>query len=97
MLGKYYFNVHSRRFEPFLSSGLSLRKIWYDRTVTQSGSIQKFSETSDLGKGAVAAAGVGIKEGRLTFSPEVRYTHWKQENGLTVGRNQAELLLGIRF
>ncbi len=56
--------------------------------------------------GAVAGGGLRISAGRITFAPELRYTHWNKPavqvsfgDGPTYisGQNQVDFLLGVSF
>lgn len=105
VLGKYYFRPY-RSFTPFLSSGWALRRIWTDVEGVSVGNLQppvvpapyRYSDKSDLGVGAVVAAGARFQYGHFKFAPELRYTRWgAQDAAYRTNRNQLEVLFGITF
>jgi hypothetical protein len=52
---------------------------------------------SDVGVGAVVAAGVRFRVGRLSVAPELRYTYWGSTAQFDLRRNEAAGLVGISF
>ena len=52
---------------------------------------------SDVGVGAVVAAGVRFRVGRLSVAPELRYTYWGSTPQFDLRRNEAAGLVGISF
>ncbi len=104
VLGKYYFRPHST-WRPYIATGWALRVL----DVHDTGSESILASTgltqvlplnshyhSDDGVGAVAAAGVRFKRGRLAISPEIRYTRWGSSTSW-VNKNEASFLLGLSF
>ena len=88
--------------KPFVEVGGSLRKIWASRQFSLNSPDplillpHDFDDVTRLQAGGVAGAGVLFRYGRFGISPEVRYTRWAVTNFPT-NRNQAEVLVGIRF
>lgn len=104
VLGKYYFRPHSA-WRPYIATGWALRVLDVhetgSETITNAPSAPQrlqFSDHhhSDDGVGAVAAAGVRFRRGRLAISPEIRYTRWGSSTGW-VNKNEAGFLLGLTF
>ena len=104
LLGKYYF--HSRYgLQPFVSSGFSFRTIsvaaqginilTYTLSGPQTASFKSDYRT-DLGIGAVAAAGLRFKVGHFSLLPEFRYTRWGS-NDRVARKNSAGVYLGLSF
>ena len=104
LLGKYYF--HSRSgLQPFVSSGFSFRTIavaaqgMYLATYALGGA-KSTSFTSDyrtdLGIGAVAAAGLRYKVGHFSLLPEFRYIRWGSTDRVA-RKNSAGIYLGLSF
>ena len=52
---------------------------------------------SGVDVGAVFAAGVKYRMGRVAFSPEARYTRWGSSDLNFNRKNEAGVLLGITF
>ncbi len=104
LLAKYYFHS-TAHFQPFVAGGTSFRTIDVDTqgfnvltyalggpTIT---SIESKFRTN-LGVGAVAAAGFRYKIGRLALLPQFRYTRWGSDD--RIGRkNAAGVYLGLSF
>jgi outer membrane protein W len=106
MLGKYYFGKTESTLRPFLGTGYSFREIWYNQETTFSvlsgaplnliASPSKSSFRSPLDVGAVFAAGVRAKAGRLAVLPEFRYVRWGGA-ATTQRKNEVKFLLGVSF
>ena len=106
VLGKYYFTDKTDGIRPFVSSGYSFRKIWFESDRGRSGIGGQFGRrsngrdggSSDLDIGAVVGGGVSLNAWRLRVAPEFRYTRWGgPEVYPSTNRNQAQVLLGISF
>ena len=104
MLAKYTFGHRESQIRPYVALGGNLRKIWSDLDFASVGTPtnligalpRSFSFVSDLQAGGTAAGGVLFQRGRFGIAPEFRYTRWATTNFQT-NRNQAEILVGIRF
>ena len=57
----------------------------------------QYNSRSNLGVGAVFAAGVRFRVGRLSVIPELRYTYWGSTAQFDLRRNEAAGLVGISF
>lgn len=88
ILAKYHFR-HDQDLQPFLSTGVAFRKIWWNAL----GSTPSFS--TSLESGAVVGAGVRYKMARFSIAPEWRYTRWNTSSANSV--NEAALLVGVHF
>ena len=106
VLGKYYFRPRRTAWQPFVATGWALRTVAFHEdiheTVTDAGGTStsysfRNHHRSDLGAGAVVAAGVRFRAGRVTVSPELRYTYWGSSANSSLRRNEAAGLLGISF
>jgi hypothetical protein len=106
VLGKYYFRPRTTAWQPFFGTGWALRTAGFHDDISQtvidangSSHSSSFSlqSRSDLGVGAVFAAGVRLRVGRLAVLPEVRYTYWGSSIGSDLRRNEAGVLLGVAF
>ena len=106
MLGKYYFHSGSEHWQPFVGLGAALRATWFhnDSSATIPGGTavtqfvnQRLSYTDGVGAGAVAAAGMRFRMGRVAFAPQVRYTRWASANFQRNARNEGGIMLGISF
>ena len=104
LLGKYYFRA-PEKVQPYLAAGVVFGHTWNSNTVNStsilSGTnmIQVSQSSSDFGRsdtGAVAAAGVRFKWGRVGILPEVRYTYWGGDAGVRQ-KNAVSLLMGFQF
>ena len=106
VLGKYYFRSRNANWQPYIATGWSLRTIGLHEAI--SGIIVGSDGTahpnnfhvdsrSDLGVGAVVAAGLRYRVGRLALLPEVRYTRWGSSSSFSIRKNEAAFLLGISF
>ena len=106
MLGKYYFRPRTTAWQPFVGTGWAFRTVGFHEDISQtvidaSGNSHSNSfrlhSRSDLGVGAVFAAGVRFRAGRLAVLPQVRYTYWGSTAQFQLRRNEAGVLLGIAF
>jgi hypothetical protein len=96
VLGKYYFETRSPRWQPFLGTGYAFRSVWLN-TVWSGGGLTSFgSRRTPMGIGATAAAGVRVNAGRLAISPQFRYTRWSDAT-LGSRKNQVDFMVGIHF
>lgn len=105
LVGKYYFRRNSS-WQPFLGTGYSFRTVGTHHSISQTfidanGATQhesfRLNSRSDLGVGAVVAAGIRLHAGRLAILPEIRYTRWGSQNNIFFHKNEAAGLLGISF
>jgi hypothetical protein len=106
VLGKYYFRPRTTAWQPFVGTGWALRTVAFHEditeTVTDTNGNSKPNSfrnhyRSDVGAGAVVAAGIRFHVGRLSVSPELRYTYWGSTAQFALRRNEAAGLLGISF
>ena len=104
-LAKYYFRPRNASWQPFIGTGYAFRMIGLHDSITQTvlganGSPQatSFHDSfrSNLGVGAVVAAGLRFRVGRIALLPEFRYTRWGGVDNVT-RQNEAGVLLGISF
>jgi len=105
-LGKYYFRPRTAPWQPFLSTGWALRTVGFHEDISEtvidaSGNSHlnsfQYHFRSNVGVGAVVAAGVRFHVGRIAVTPELRYTYWGGTAQFDVRRNEAAGLLGISF
>jgi hypothetical protein len=105
VLGKYYFRQRARSWQPFLGTGWAFRAVGLHQSINEtlidangiSNSFKfKTDSRADAAVGAVFAAGMRYRVGRLAFSPELRYTRWGSEPN-SIRKNEASFLLGIHF
>ena len=105
-LGKYYFRPRTAAWQPFLSTGWALRTVSFHQdiseTVIDANGNSHFNSfrnhfRSDVGVGAVVAAGVRFRAGRIAVIPELRYTYWGSTAQFELRRNEAAGLVGISF
>ena len=105
LVGKYYFHRRSR-WQPYVGTGYAFRTIGTRQDISQTlidanGDAHNDSfhvhSRSDLGVGAVAAAGVRFRAGHFSLLPEIRYTRWGSQNNIFQGKNEAAFLLGLSF
>ncbi|MEO5923677.1 MAG: outer membrane beta-barrel protein [Bryobacteraceae bacterium] len=108
------FTILPGPISPFVGAGGALRHVsgikQLRRTVNaglatinqELDSAPEFNKRNDVG--AVFAAGIQFKAGRVRITPELRYTHWGSENFrdpinslLRTNRNQGDFLLGFSF
>ncbi len=106
VLGKYYFRPRSSGWQPFLGTGYAFRKIDVRSDVSEFSSdplgatrlrVSRGDNNFGVDIGAMAAAGLRFRVGRLAFVPEVRYTRWSRSDSGVSRQNEAGLLLGITF
>ena len=104
ILAKYYFHLGSRSWQPYVGAGYAVRKAWLtsegvNLAADLSGNLMTYKYAYDHQTGAEFgapfAAGVRFRLGRVSLSPEVRYTRWETSGRLP--KNDAKLLLGVRF
>jgi hypothetical protein len=57
------------------------------------------NDTAPSHFGVTGGSGLGFQKRGLAISPTLRFTHWAPErhNGMSLRRNQVELVLGVRF
>jgi hypothetical protein len=106
VMGRYTFRSSRQRIRPFAGAGFAFQKSFQntENTTVLSGAniigSQVFRGSSDgrtpLDTGAVFSAGLSIKQGRIHYVPEFRYTRWGGGNP-SHNRNQSEALFTIRF
>ena len=99
---------------PYVAGGVSFRHISRVSTVTErsldlggsGASIRSTGSDSEIlgarsGRGGVVGVGVELHLAFLHFSPEFRFTHWREDRNpdplLHSHQNQAEVLLGATF
>jgi hypothetical protein len=106
LLGKYYFRPRTTTWQPYIATGWSLRTIGLHQSISNtitdpSGASHsnsfRVNSRSDLGVGAVFAAGLRYRVGRLALLPEIRYTRWGSSNSFSIRKDEAGVLLGISF
>jgi hypothetical protein len=106
MLGKYYFRPRTTAWQPFVGTGWAFRTVGFHEDISQTVvDVNGNSHTdsfgnhhrSDLGVGAVFAAGVRFRAGRVAVIPEMRYTYWGSTAQFELRRNEAAGLVGIAF
>ena len=105
MLGKYYFRRRTAAWQPFLATGYAFRAIGIHQDVSETlvdasdnSRVISFrnNSRSDLGVGAVFAAGLRFQAWRLSVLPEVRYTRWGSGSS-QIRKDEGAFLLGISF
>jgi len=105
-LGKYYFRPRTAPWQPFLSTGWALRTVGFhddiSETVIDASGNSHFNSfqyhfRSNVGVGAVFAAGVRFRVGRISVIPELRYTYWGSTVQTELRKNEAAGLVGISF
>ena len=107
VIGKYTFRSGDRKVRPFLGAGFSFQTAWqrYDTNIlirnaaraTQSTILMSDRFRTPFDVGAVASAGVNIRQGWVTVAPEIRFTRYADAYSLTHRRSQTEFLLSLRF
>jgi hypothetical protein len=106
VLGKYYFRPRTTAWQPFFGTGWALRTVGFhediSETVIDANGNSHFNSfhthsRSDVGAGAVFAAGVRFRAGRLAVIPEIRYTYWGSSASSGLRRNEGGVFLGISF
>ena len=105
-LGKYYFRQRAFSWQPFIATGWAFRAAGEHRTISETAvdasgvshsSSFKTNSRADAAVGAVFAAGMRYRAGRIAFIPEVRYTRWGSSTSSSLAKNEAAFLLGIHF
>jgi hypothetical protein len=105
-LGKYYFRPRTAAWQPFLSTGWALRTVGFHDDISEtvidaSGNSHlnsfQYHFRSNVGVGAVFAAGVRFRVGRISVIPELRYTYWGSTVQTELRKNEAAGLVGISF
>jgi opacity protein-like surface antigen len=105
VLGKYYFRSDSK-MQPYLLTGYSFRKAFTNMdnsTRTETGAMvsnqkSSYSFWSPVDIGATFGAGLRWRlANHISLTPEFRYTHWGGQVNSVLPKNQADVLLGIRF
>ncbi|HEX4593680.1 MAG TPA: outer membrane beta-barrel protein [Bryobacteraceae bacterium] len=106
VLGKYYFRPRTAAWQPFLGTGWAIRTVGFDEDISQTildsngnyhSSSAHFHSRSDLGAGAIVAAGVRFHAGKFALTPQVRYTYWGSTAQFDLRRNEAGVFLGLSF
>jgi len=106
VLGKYYFRPRTTTSQPFFGTGWALRTVGFQEDISQTvtdangnahSNSFRYHSRSDVGAGAVFAAGVRLRAGRVVVMPEIRYTYWGSTAQFALRRNEAAGLLGISF
>lgn len=106
MLGKYYFRRQTSAWQPFLGTGYAFRTVGTHQDISETivdeagnSRVDSFrvNSRSDLGVGAVFAAGVRFRAGHFKVLPEFRYTRWGSSDNFQIRKNEAAFLLGISF
>ncbi len=106
VIGKYYLRPRTAAWQPFIGTGWAMRTsgLHTNGSVTNTDSsgvtsTSTFHNSSQSGVdvGAVFAAGVKYRVGRVAFAPEARYTRWGGSDGIFNRKNEAGVLLGITF
>ena len=106
VIGKYYLRPRTAAWQPFIGTGWALRTSGIhtnssvttaDATGTTSTSAYHDRHQSGVDVGAVFAAGVKYRVGRVAFAPEARYTRWGGSDSNFNRKNEAGVLLGITF
>jgi hypothetical protein len=110
VLGKYYFRPRTAAWQPFIATGWSLRTVGFHEdvsatilsgsslaTATSQATSASFHSRTDLGAGAVFAAGVRFRAGKFALTPQVRYTYWGSTPQFDLRRNEAGVFLGLSF
>lgn len=77
---------------PFLAAGYSLTHESYDTST-----LDGHQRASRNGTGPVGGIGLEYRKGRLTFSPELRYTHLGHAGPAGSNGNLVTVLLGLTF
>jgi hypothetical protein len=100
LLGKYYFRSSDAAWRPFLGTGFAFRtgSLHSDTTYFSTTPFTLFHGDSrfNVQTGATVAAGIRFQLGPIALLPQARYTYWGYSTqGL--GKNEATLLLGLRF
>jgi hypothetical protein len=99
------FTAGRAAFAPVFGAGVAVRHM---NEIAGLGSLSPLllsGSTSSNSVGVTAGAGVRFAMGPVSITPELRYTHWGMNNGLTQSlldvlpwkRDEASLLVGITF
>ena len=82
-----------------VAGGFSKGKTHVDNSVTTEGRTTsgESSGWSDLDIGASFGLGLRYRLGRVSLSPEVRYTEWGGQPFRIVSKRQADFLFGVTF
>ena len=106
LLGKYYFRPRTSAWQPFVGTGYAFRTVGIHQDISQAvvdadgishKNSYRFNSRSDLGVGAVFAAGIRFHYHRMAVLPEIRYTRWGSNESVFTRKNEAAVLLGISF
>ncbi len=107
VIGKCTFRGGDRRIRPFLGAGFSFQTAWQhtDNSLLLRSNATNATRTllvtdefrTAFDVGAVASAGVNVKQGWATLAPELRYTRWGDAYSFNHRRSQLEFLLSLRF
>jgi len=100
VLGKYFFRREDN-LQPFVSTGYSFRKALAESqasVITENNTTKpKSSYWTPLDIGATFASGLRWRFGRISLTPEFRYTLWGSPQNRYVSRHQADFPFGITF
>jgi Outer membrane protein beta-barrel domain len=103
VLGKHYFRTRTAPWQPFVGAGFAFGTGWFHEQSASIGSGQNLAllppradYRSSTNLGAIVAAGVRYRIGRLALAPEVRYNYWGA-NSYPQRQNSASFLMGISF
>jgi len=105
IVGKFYFREDGK-WQPFLGTGYALQRAWVTtegasvfsyRGETTTNVFKTDSRASNIG--AIAAAGVQFRYGRIIITPEVRYIRWggTEDSRFPLNPNQVQATVGITF
>lgn len=99
IVGKYYFRSGGN-WSPYAGGGVAVRRSFQTAEGSAFGSVVRRTlyDLSPYGVGPVVAGGVQFRLGPLKVGPEIRYTHWNEENErIPRNANQVELMVGLSF
>jgi opacity protein-like surface antigen len=99
ILVKYYFRPGGG-WSPYASGGVAVRRSFQTADGSAFGSAisRRLYDLSPSGVGPVVAGGVQFRLGPLKVGPEIRFTHWNEENErIPRNANQLELMVGLSF
>src|SRR5215472_10212642 len=106
VLGKYSFRPRTTTWQPFFGTGWALRTVGFTDAISETvvdangnSHSNSFRDhfRSDVGAGAVFAAGVRFHAGRIAVIPEIRYTYWGSSASSGLRKNEGGVFLGISF
>jgi hypothetical protein len=106
VLGKYYFRPKTTAWQPFVGTGWALRTVGFTEAISETmidangnSHLNSFHNKfrSDVGAGAVFAAGVRFHAGRVAVIPEIRYTYWGSSASSGLRKNEGGAFLGFSF